>query len=196
MPDAIRVTWDYLCPFARNAHVTLVEALRSGELSIPASFHAFSLTQNHHEPGDPPVWDLPPDERGSGVRALEWGIAVRDHAPDAFLAFHVQAFAARHDAGRDINEAEVLRDVATACNLDPDEIAAVVATGEPIATLAAEHLEAVDRWSVFGVPTFIAGEDAVFVRLMEAGNVGELLRAIGLLDHPTINEYKHTTIPR
>lgn len=196
MPDAIRVTWDYLCPFARNAHVTIVDALRTGALDLPVTFHAFSLTQNHHAPGDAPVWELPAGERGSGVAALEWGIAVRDHAPDAFLDFHVQAFAARHDAGTNINDTAVLRDVAVACDLDPDAIAAVVASGEPIATLAAEHTEAVERWSVFGVPTFITGEDAVFIRMMESGNIDELLRAVDLLDHPTINEFKHTTVSR
>ena len=196
MPDAIRVTWDYLCPFARNAHVALVRGIRDGALDLSVTFHAFSLTQNHREPGDPPVWDLPPDERGSGVRALEWGIAVRDSAPDAFLDFHLQAFAARHDAGANINDLEVLRAVATACDLDAEFVEARVDTGGPIATLAEEHLEAVERWSVFGVPTFIAGGHAAFVRIMDEGDVENLLRAVELLDHPGINEFKHTTIPR
>jgi predicted DsbA family dithiol-disulfide isomerase len=196
MPDSIRVTWDYLCPFARNAHVTIAQALRDSALSIPVTFHAFSLTQNHTEPGNPPIWDRPAGERGSGVLALEWGIAVRDNVPDAFLDFHVQAFAARHDDAVNINDIDVLRSIATACDLDPSEIEQLVATGEPIATLAAEHVEAVDRWSVFGVPTFIVGEDAVFIRFMERGNVPDLLRAIELLDTPNINEFKHTAIPR
>lgn len=196
MPDALRVTWDYLCPFARNAHVTIADALRSGALDTPVTFHAFSLTQNHVEPGDAPVWERPEGARGSGVLALEWGIAVRDHAPEQFLDWHVQAFAARHDAGTDINDLDVLRSVATACDLDAAMIEAVVASGEPIATLAAEHTEALDRWSVFGVPTFIVGEDAVFIRLMERGNVPDLLACIEMLDRPNVNEFKHTTVRR
>jgi hypothetical protein len=190
------VTWDYLCPFARNAHVTNPEALRSRALAIPVTFHAFSLTQNHHESGAVPVWELPSESRGSGVTALEWGIAIRDHIPEAFLDFHVQAFAARHDAGDNINDEAILRAIAGSCDLDPDAIAAIVTSGEPIATLAAEHTEAVERWSVFGVPTFITGEDAVFIRFMEQGRVDDLLHAIALLDRPTINEFKHTTVPR
>lgn len=196
MIDDLRITWDYLCPFARIAHLTVVDALRAGRLEVPVSFQAFSLTQNHAEPGDTPVWDHPAGKRGSGVMALEWGIAVRDHAPEQFLDFHVQAFDARHEAARDINDEQVLRDIAVACDLDPDAIAEIVESGAPIMTLAKEHTESVDRWAVFGVPTFIVGEDATFIRFMERGNIDDLLSAIDMLDRPNINEFKHTRIPR
>ena len=107
-----------------------------------------------------------------------------------------QAFAARHDHDRNINDLDVLRDIAFACDLDVDAIESIVASGAPIMVLGDEHTEAVDRWSVFGVPTFITGEDAVFIRFMERGNVPDLRRAIDLLDVPNINEFKHTAIPR
>ncbi|MFZ4514961.1 MAG: DsbA family protein [Acidimicrobiia bacterium] len=196
MPSSLRVTWDYLCPFARNAHTMLVEAIRTERITVPVAFHAFSLTQNHVEVGEPSVWDRLAGARGSGVLALEWGIAVRDHFPDAFLNWHVQMYAARHDSSLDINDPNVLRDVAVSCDLEPDAIERVVATGEPIATLRDEHTEAVDRWSVFGVPTFISDDEAVFIRFMSATALDDLERAIALLDATNINEFKHTTVPR
>ena len=63
-------------------------------------------------------------------------------------------------------------------------------------TLAAEHTEAVDRWSVFGVPTYIEGEEAVFVRFMERGRVDDLERMLELLEFTRLNEFKRTRIPR
>jgi len=49
---------------------------------------------------------------------------------------------------------------------------------------------------VFGVPTFIEGDDAVFIRFMERGRVDDLERALGLLEWTRLNEFKRTTLPR
>ena len=49
-----------------------------------------------------------PGERGTGVLALEWGIAVRDAFPDHFLDWHIALFAARHDQGEKIATSDVL----------------------------------------------------------------------------------------
>ena len=81
-------------------------------------------------------------------------------------------------------------------NSQRHSVAAFVATGLPAKQLETSHYEAVNRWSVFGVPTFISGEDAVFVRLMERHQVGDIERVLDLLDWKNLNEYKHTTIPR
>ena len=66
-----------------------------------------------------------------------------------------------------------------------------------------EHEQYVNSHDVFGVPTFIIGDDAVFARLMTRpeGN-GALARetidrVLALLvDHPELNEFKHTRIAR
>ena len=68
--------------------------------------------------------------------------------------------------------------------------------GRPLKTLAAEHLEAVERWAVFGVPTFIEGDEAVFVRFMERGRVDDLERALDLLPWDRLNEFKRTRTAR
>jgi len=89
-----------------------------------------------------------------------------------------------------------LRRVAEDVSLDPDTIEAAVAGGGPLTALADAHVEAVKRWSVFGVPTFINGDAAVFVRLMDRNRVDDIERVLELLEWPSLNEYKHTTIPR
>ena len=195
MTRAFAVTFDYRCPFARNAHESVVAGLRAGR-DWDVTFLPFSLDQVHVEEGAPAVWDRPASERGTGVHALEWGIAVRDHSPDRFLDWHVGAFAARHDDGRRLTEVSVLRDVADRAGLDPDAIAAVVASGTPLRALADEHSTAARTHAVFGVPTFVAGDHAVFVRLMDRERPDDIDRVLDLLEFGSLNELKHTRIPR
>jgi 2-hydroxychromene-2-carboxylate isomerase len=128
--------------------------------------------------------------------ALQYGIAVRDAFPDHFADAHLALFAARHDLGLKIADESVLRDAIEGVGLDADAVGEEVHSGRPLKTLAAEHTEAVERWDVFGVPTFIEGDEAVFVRFMERGRVDDLERMLDLLQWPRLNEFKRTRIPR
>jgi len=194
------VTHDYLCPFARNAAEVVVRALETGE-PLDVGFRAFSLSQVHLEEGAPPVWQ-PGAEPASGVLALQWGLAVRDELPERFPAVHLALFAARHDQGRDINDPQVLAEAVASAGVDPDEVAKLVASGGPAAALAADHTWAADTSRVFGVPTFVTGNRAVFVRLMSRPGSPEAARAtldrvLALVeDWPDLNEFKATVIPR
>jgi DSBA-like thioredoxin domain len=190
------VTWDYRCPFARNAHEALIRGLREGR-DWDVRFVPFSLDQAHVDEADTPVWERDlDDEHATGVRPLLWGLAVRDTFPERFLDFHGGVFRARFDDGHKIVKEDVLRSVAERAGLDPDAVAAEVASGRPLKTLEAEHTEAVERHAVFGVPTIIDGDEAVFVRLMERGNVADLEQALDLVASTRLNEFKRTKIPR
>jgi hypothetical protein len=191
----IAVSFDYRCPFARNAHEAVVTALRDG-VDLDVRFLPFSLDQAHVEDGEPPVWDREPSEWGTGVTALLYAIAIRDQFPDAFLDFHLEAFAARHDHGKKLGREEVVREAVAATGLDVDTVAEEAWSGRPLKTLAAEHSEQVDRFNAFGVPTFIEGDQAVFIRFMERNRVDDLERALELLDWTRFNEFKRTQIPR
>ena len=194
------ITHDYLCPFARNAAEVVVRALESGAPFQP-DFRAFSLSQVHLDEGEAPVWQ-PGAEPRSGVQALQWGLAVRDELPERFPAVHLALFAARHDQGRDINDPEVLAAAVASAGVDPDEVAKLVASGGPAAALAADHTWAADTSRVFGVPTFVTGNRAVFVRLMSRPGSPEAARAtldrvLAMVeDWPDLNEFKATVIPR
>jgi 2-hydroxychromene-2-carboxylate isomerase len=191
----IAVSFDYRCPFARNAHEAVVSALRDGA-DLDVRFMPFSLDQTHVEEGEAPVWERQPGEWGTGVTALLYGIAVRDQFPDRFFDFHLAAFGARHDQGEKLGREEVVRGAAASAGLDVDAVAEEVWSGRPLKTLAAEHTEQVERWHAFGVPTFIEGAEAVFIRFMERNRVDDLERALELLDWTRLNEFKRTQIPR
>jgi hypothetical protein len=192
---AVAVTWDYRCPFAYNAHAAVVAAERAGH-PVRFSYVAFSLDQVHVAEDDIPMWERAPEARGSGILAMLSGLAVRDAFPERFLDVHLALFAARHDHGLRIDEQDVVDRVLASAGVDPAAVRAEIARGGPLATLAAEHTDAVERLAVFGVPTFIEGDEAVFVRFMERGRVDDLERALGLLDWTRLNEFKRTRLHR
>lgn len=192
------VTWDYRCPFARNAHEHLLAGLGAGA-DWDVTFVPFSLGQVHVEAGQAPIWDRP--EEDSGLVALQVGVHVRDTAPEAFLGVHRALFGLRHDQGLDLRDRDALAKVLADHGLDPEEALAAVDDGSLLATIRSEHEGAATSHDVWGVPTFVLGDHAAFVRLMDRpGDHGDHARAtidrvIALLaDAPTINEFKHTSI--
>jgi protein-disulfide isomerase-like protein with CxxC motif len=195
MARQFSVSFDYRCPFARNAHESVIAGLRDGR-DWDVTFTPFSLDQVHVQEGEPAVWDRDPAEWGTGVNALLWSIAVRDQFPEQFLAWHAAAFSARHDQGAKIAKPDVLAEIAASAALDPAAITAEVETGRPLKVLAEAHTEAVKQYAMFGVPTFVMGDEAVFIRFMDRGNPVDVDRALDLLEWPDLNEFKHTSIPR
>lgn len=194
------VTWDYRCPFARNAHEHLLDGLAAGaEWDI--SFVPFFLNQTHVEEGGVPAWEDP--AHTSDLLSLETGIVVRDRFPEHFHAVHRSLFAARHDDGGDLRDRGVVADALARAGADPDAVLAEVDAGWARKVARTEHERVVDKLEVFGVPTFIAGDRAVFARLMtRPQGDGGLARAtidniLELIDgHPELNEFKHTRIAR
>ncbi len=198
-PLDFSVTWDYRCPFARNFAEYVLDGLEAGA-PWTVRFVPFSLDQVHVEEGELDAWDNP--EACRSLLAGQIGVAVRDRWPETFLAAHRVLFACRHDQGCDLRDEVALRQAVAAVGLDPDAVFAEVAAGWPLATFRKEHEAAVAEHRVFGVPTVIVGEQAVFVRLMhrpvdasEARSTVE--RVLDLVTGwPDLNEFKHTSIPR
>ncbi|HMQ25946.1 MAG TPA: DsbA family protein, partial [Acidimicrobiales bacterium] len=163
------------------------------------TFPPFSLGQVHLDDGDPDVWDDPAAELGRLPTQI--GLVVRDQYPESFLDVHEALFEARHTHGRDLRDETVLREVLAAHGLDADVVLDAART-KGLEVLRDEHLRAVADHDVWGVPTFIAGGQAVFVRLMDppAGDrelaVRTVERVLDLLTGwPQLNEFKHTSIP-
>lgn len=194
------VTYDYRCPFARNVHEHLIEGLRSGA-EWEVEFVPFSLSQVHLEEADTPVWDDP--DKAPSRLATEAGLVVRDRFPERFLDVHEALFAARHDRGEDLRQEAVVGAVLERAGVDASEVFEAVAEGWPRDVFRKAHEESVSSHQVFGVPTFIVGDAAVFVRVMTrpAGD-GALARStieyvVELVTgRPELNEFKHTTISR
>jgi hypothetical protein len=194
------VTWDYRCPFARNAHEHLVVALADGA-DWDVTFLPFSLSQVHVPEAGTPVWDDP--DKFKDLLALAAGVVVRDQYPDQFGAAHLALFSARHDRSLDLRDDAVVAGVLDEAGVPGDKVLAELAAGGAIEEIKRSHLQAVTEWSVFGVPTFVMDGRAVFVRLMSRpeGDAALARRTIeGVLrlidEQPDLNEFKYTTLER
>ncbi|HEY7069197.1 MAG TPA: DsbA family protein [Acidimicrobiales bacterium] len=194
------VNWDYRCPFARNAHEHLIEGLRAGA-GWDVRFVPFSLGQVHVQEGEPDIWVRPQDDRG--LLALQAGVVVRDKFPDRFLDVHEALFALRHDEGKHLEDPDEVRRVLEAKGVDADAVFAEIESGAALEKVRTEHTATAEELDAWGVPTFMQGDRAVFVRLMERpqgdGEVAQrtIERVLDLLgDFPQLNEFKHTSLKR
>ena len=193
------LTYDYRCPFARIAHDHVVAGLRANA-DWEVTWLPFSLGQAHVAEGEPPVWERPQSD--SGLLALQASIAVRDTQPDVFLAAHHALFEHRHAAAGAIATRDDLAPVLDGAGVDVPALWAEVDSGRPLATVEKEHTAFVDSHNVWGVPTFIVADAAVFVRLLDTphGDTGVAIATVErILDQiawPLLNELKHTSIPR
>ena len=196
-PQTFAVTWDYRCPFARNGHEHLLDGLAAGA-GWNVSFVPYFLNQGMGAEGQD-TWDDPAHQ--ADLLALAAGVAVRDRHPEHFLAVHRALFDARHVDGADLRSRGVVHAILAGAGADADAVLAEVDDGWPAKQIQTEHEDVVSRLDVFGVPTFIVGNSAVFVRLMtRPEGDGELARStidrvLGLITgHPEINEFKHTRL--
>jgi protein-disulfide isomerase-like protein with CxxC motif len=149
--------------------------------------------------GGTPVWEDP--EKAGDLLALAAGLVVRDQYPAQFLDAHTALFSARHDEGLDLRLPEVVSSVLEAVGVPGDKVLAEVGSGEPVREIRRAHEHAVGELDVFGVPTFIVDDRAVFVRLMSrpAGDAALALQTMeGVLDlfetMPDLNEFKYTKL--
>ena len=197
MSASFSITWDYRCPFARIVHDHVVTGLQGGA-DWDVTFVPFSLDQSHVDELETPVWEHPDDF--PGLLANQVGIVVRDRYPEKFLGVHRAIFEARHSEARDTRDRKVLSAVLEANRVDAADVFSQVGDGWPLKTFREEHEAAVAEHEVFGVPTFVVGDSATFVRLME-GPRGDaqvaketIDKVLDLFGWPVLNEFKHTTI--
>lgn len=198
MARSFGLTFDYRCPFARLVHDHVVEGLRAGA-EWDVTFLPFCLGQAHVEEGYPDVWDAP--DTDSGLLALQAAISVRDLQPDAFIDVHQALFEHRHTAGGSLRDRTVLTEVLSSYGADPDAVFADVESGRTLEVVRREHSTFVSSHSVWGTPTFVVGDSAIFVRLLDHSHGDRPLarrtvdRILDDIDWPILNEFKHTVVP-
>ena len=200
MTRSFSVNWDYRCPFARNAHEHVVAGLRAGA-DWDVDFVPFSLSQVHVDEGGTPVWEDPAKARD--LLAMRAGLIVRDTQPERFPDVHTALFSARHDQGRDLRDPEVVRSVLAEAGADAESVMAALDEGGALDGFRKEHEASADESGVWGVPTFVVGDRAAFVRLMTrpegdgSGSIALIERVVDAVGGwAELNELKHTTLSR
>ena len=191
------LSYDYRCPFAKNIHLHVLAALGAGA-DFDVEFIPWTMTQGHRAPGAPDVWDDPTQD--SALLALAASVSVRDEQPEYFRAAHESLFRARHERAIRLATPQEIAVVLGPLGVDLDKVTADVASRRPHRVLA-ENFHAMQAYDAFGVPTFVVGSDAVFVRYMNpptddgfaSARIIESLVTL-IANQPELNEFKHTRV--
>jgi hypothetical protein len=192
------ITWDYRCPYARIAHDHVVTALRGGA-SWDVTFLPYCLGQSHVDPGEIDIWDRPQDD--TGLFALQFAVAVRDHQSDHFLDLHSALYNYRHEQNGNLSDIDSVGRIAQSVGINVETVMADIASGRTLETVKDEHTRYAESHAVWGVPTFIVGPAAVFVRLLDRPKSAEdatntVERILANIGWDNLNEFKHTSVPR
>ena len=192
------LSYDYRCPFAKNIHLHVIAALRAGG-DFDVTFVPWTMSQGYREPGAPDVWlDAAKD---GDLLALAVSTSVRDQQPDLFLDVHEALFLGRHVRGLRLASWDDIETALSGIAVDLDAVRADVAARRPHEVIGAAF-RTFETYEAFGVPTFVLGNDAVFVRYMnppqgdDAASVdliGSITRLIA--ERAALNEFKHTKVP-
>src|ERR1700722_6141477 len=193
------LSFDYRCPFAKNIHLHVIEALRAGA-DYQVNFVPWSLSQGSRSEGALDVWNDP--DYDQDLIALEAAVSVRDQKNECFLDAHEALFRARHDLSVRLTTLEEISNVLAPLGIDMSKVAADIASRRPHDVIAASHKE-FDRFEAFGVPTFVVNDDATFVRYMSEPT-DDPAKSVQLIDsllylmtnQVDLNEFKHTQLPR
>jgi hypothetical protein len=196
-PRTFGITYDYLCPFARNANEHVVAGMRERP-DWDVTFVPLSLTQLKAAESGTPRWDDAGALRRSGVLALAVAEVVRERMPERLLDVHLELFALRHDRGEDLRDPTRIAEALGRVGVDT---ALVDAAAEGLDPLRTTH-EAVVARQVWGVPTLLGSRRAVFIRLLDrpsadgAGSAARIGRILELLEHePMLHEFKQVDLP-
>lgn len=198
MTRSFGLTYDYRCPFARLVHDHVVEGLRAGA-DWDVTFLPFCLGQAHVEDGQLDIWRRP--EEDSGLLALQVSISLRDQQQQSFIDFHQAMFSHRHLRGGSLKDKDTLTRIMAESGADAAAAFDDVASGRPLEVIEKEHTMFVKSHQVWGTPTFVVGEKAVFVRLLDDAHgdsrtaTTTINRILDDIDWPILNEFKHTSVP-
>ena len=193
------LSFDYRCPFAKNIHLHVINALEAGA-DFDVRFVPWTLSQGYRDEGAPDVWADP--ERDADLLSLAVGVSIHDQQPNAFLAAHGALFRARHERGIRLVAFDEIEHALDGVDVDVDAIRIDVESRRPHEVIASSYRE-FERYEAFGVPTFVVDGDATFVRYM-TGPTDNPMDSVKIIDslvtlmesEGDLNEFKHTRLPR
>jgi predicted DsbA family dithiol-disulfide isomerase len=193
--------YDYNCPFVYRAAKMLQAVSATGERNVRVNWRFFSLAQVNHR-ADPPdewtVWDAPESEPVKGRLAFKAAEAARRQG--RFDALHAELLDARHRDRLDIENPEVVMQVAERAGLDVERFRRDLADPTILHRLERDHTEARDTHGVFGTPTLVFPHGAAYLRLARVLDGADALRVFdavaGTIDlEPEVLEIKRPIRP-
>lgn len=193
------IFYDYLCPFVYRAAEMLESVRESGGREVEVTWRYFSLSQVNSKQDSWTVWGAPESELVKGRLAFQAAEAARRQ--DMFDPFHMSLLRARHRDRLNIDDPNVVDEVAASAGVDVDRLRRDIADPTILQALARDHETARSQHGVFGTPTFLFRDgSAAYVRLAPDPLNGDAVRildeivAIGARE-PAILEIKRPVPP-
>jgi 2-hydroxychromene-2-carboxylate isomerase len=151
------------------------------------------------EPGETDIWDRPKDD--TGLFALQFAVSVRDQQSNHFLDLHSALYNYRHEQNGNLSDIDSVGRIAQSLGINVETVMADIASGRALETVKQEHTRFAESHAVWGVPTFIVGSAAVFVRLLDRPKSTQdatqtVERILANIGWDNLNEFKHTSVPR
>lgn len=191
------VYYDYLCPYVYRASLLLANV--AAERPADIRWRYFSLTQVNSREEGWTAWHAPAAERVRGRLAFKAAEAARRQG--RFDAFHGALLGARHQYRLDIDDIEVVEQVAEDSGLQLGRFRRDIADPNILEALERDHVHAVGRHGVFGTPTFVFPNGAsAYIRLAEAPSGADAVHLFDNLlaiaaDEPRVLEIKRPARP-
>jgi predicted DsbA family dithiol-disulfide isomerase len=146
-PTNVQFHFDPLCPLAWRTALWIREARKVRPLEITWRF--FSLEVINRKEGATP--DFQTDASWPALRTL--ALARRKGGNQAVEQLYVALGNARHGQKEDIRESAVIQAALKKAELDPAWAVEALADASTAEEVLSDHLEAVQRYQAFGVPT-------------------------------------------
>lgn len=184
-----------------NAAMWLDAAKQQYGENLQIQWRGFLLEQANNKQGpDWKLWEQPADYPFRSLPALRAAEAARLHSPEAFDRFHLALLKARHEERKNITDQSVLSDIARSTGLDPAQIHRDAAGEDLLKKIVSDHTEAVEKFGVFGTPTFVfPNGSAAFLKLLkppekDASSLLDLLSDV-MENRPYVGEIKRPQPP-
>ena len=126
-----------------------------GDDVVTINWKPFSLAQINQKVGEGyKVWEEPVEKLPPGIWGLAAGIAARRQGEEQLERFLPLLLKARHVDRKELGDKAVLRAVAEEAALDEEQFLIDLDDPKAIQEIADSHTEAVEKYGVFGTPTF------------------------------------------
>lgn len=172
----------------------------SGERDLEVRWRYFSLAQVNSQEEGWTIWgaaEADPAARGR----LAFRAAEAARRQGRFLELHMALLEARHEHRRDLDDPQVIEQLAGEAGLEMDRFRRDMADPSILEALAEDHQAAVSELGVFGTPTFhLPDRGVAYVRVRPAPEGGaalelfdQLVRIVG--EEPYLVELKRPPRP-
>lgn len=125
------------------------------ENEVAIHWKCFSLEQANSTRGpDLKLWEHP-DIQSRSLKALQAAKCAQSQGAKLFDTFHLLLFEALHRQGKNIASEEVLKDIAFEAHLNTPQFMEALRSDASRQQVGQDHMEAVERYKAFGVPTLV-----------------------------------------